>query len=365
MNSIKSSLHSIIHFIKSIKLSQKNHIVAFMVSTIAVTLILAIILVYRIYLHPWDIEEHGNNCIVHIRSGMSLGQISDSLYSHGILQDRDRFYSAAKLSGIARKLKAGTYQFCGKQNNYSVLKRLVRGDILLIKVTVREGIWARDIASILHERIGIDSEAFMQAVKDPSLCHLYGIEASSLEGYLYPDTYYMHEGLRPEEAIDVMVRHFFKMVSDTLVKQAEIMDMSLHEIITLASIIEGEAALPSERPLISALYHNRLKRRMRLQADPTIQYLIPDGPRRLLSRDLEIDSPYNTYLHGGLPPGPVNNPGIACIHAALYPDNAPYLYMVANGDGSHTFSTNMNDHLKAKSRFDRIRRSVRRKNGRL
>ena len=136
------------------------------------------------------------------------------------------------------------------------------------------------------------------------------------------------------------------------------MDFTFHQVLTLASIIEGEAVLDHERSIVSALYHNRLRSRMRLQADPTIQYIIPDGPRRLFSADLEIESPFNTYIVWGLPPGPVNNPGLKSILAALYPAQVDYLYMVANGDGSHTFSRTMDEHLRAKRRFDRIRNGM-------
>jgi UPF0755 protein len=138
------------------------------------------------------------------------------------------------------------------------------------------------------------------------------------------------------------------------------MGMTLHQVVTLASIIEGEAMVDAERPLISAVYHNRLRLHMPLQADPTIQYLVPGRGRRLLKSDLSIDSPYNTYLYPGLPPGPVNNPGMASIVAALHPAPVDYLYFVARGDGGHVFSRTLGEHLRAKARFDQVRRHVRR-----
>ena len=157
-----------------------------------------------------------------------------------------------------------------------------------------------------------------------------------------------------------MAGRFFEVFDDSLRARMEALSFDMHKVVTLASIIEGEAVLASERATISAVYHNRLERRMYLQADPTIQYIIDDGPRRLLNRDLEIDSPYNTYMYPGLPPGPVNNPGLACVRAALYPDTTDVLYMVANGDGAHVFSRTMREHLEAKAKFDRIRRRIRR-----
>ncbi|MCJ7813760.1 endolytic transglycosylase MltG, partial [bacterium] len=145
-----------------------------------------------------------------------------------------------------------------------------------------------------------------------------------------------------------------------LKKRCGQLGMSVHEVITLASIVEGEAVIASERPIIAALYLNRLEHRMLLQADPTIQYIIQNGPRRLLDTDLQINSPYNTYIYPGLPPGPVNNPGIQSILATLYPASSDYLYMVANGDGAHTFSRSLEEHNKAKQEFNRVRNEVRR-----
>ena len=136
------------------------------------------------------------------------------------------------------------------------------------------------------------------------------------------------------------------------------MSFTPHQVLTLASIIEGEALLDEERPVIASLYHNRLKRGMKLQADPTIQYIIKGPPRRLLIKDLKIDSPYNTYIYKGLPPGPINNPGEASIRATIFPADTNYLYMVAVGDGSHTFSRTLSEHNKAKEAFDKVRREV-------
>ncbi len=232
----------------------------------------------------------------------------------------------------------------------------------LERLVIPEGTMTRKIASDVQTILHIDSTLFMERVRDDSLSHALGLDAGSCEGYLYPDTYFFPQQCDPDEVISTMVRHFFTMVGEDLLARADSMGMTLHQVVTLASIIEGEAVLDEERGTISAIYHNRLKKRMYLDSCPTIQYLIPDGPRRLLDRDLEIDSPYNTYLHFGLPPGPVNNPGIQSIKAALYPADTDLLYMVANGDGSHTFSRTLHEHLQAKKRFDQLRRMLQYKN---
>ena len=239
-----------------------------------------------------------------------------------------------------------------------MLRKLSKGEVVTEKITFPEGIRATRIASILQRRLKVDSTRFMKLATDPSFCYSLGINASTLEGYFYPDTYRFDLNPTPEKIIKRMVSRFHEIFTDSLRERAKQLGMSIHQIITLASIVEGEAALDSERTTIAALYLNRLRKKMLLQADPTIQYIIKGSPRRLLKTDLKINSPYNTYIHAGLPPGPVNNPGLASILAVLFPAHVDYLYMVANGDGSHTFSKTIRDHLKAKHRFDIIRREV-------
>ena len=181
-----------------------------------------------------------------------------------------------------------------------------------------------------------------------------------MEGYLYPDTYYFFEGENVKSVIKRLVKEYKYFWTDSNITKASSISLTQHQILTLASIIEGEAIYDSERPIISAVYHNRLKRGMRLQADPTVQYIIKDGPRRLLNKDLRIKSPYNTYLYEGLPPGPINSPGFQSLSAALYPDENDYLYFVAKGDGYHTFSKNEKEHERAKRAFQRVRKKVKR-----
>ena len=186
----------------------------------------------------------------------------------------------------------------------------------------------------------------------------WGIQAKSFEGYLFPNTYQFNENELPSDIINVMVQEYKRNLSDEMLLQMNQIKMSEKEVLALASIIEGEAIYDQERAIISGVYHNRLKKGMRLQADPTIQYILEDGPRRLLNRDLKIVSPYNTYLNKGLPPGPINNPGIESIKAALFPTESDYLYFVARGDGYHTFSITEKQHNKAKRDFQKVRRNA-------
>ncbi len=292
---------------------------------------------------------------------MTPRQIANLLEQKEIITNTSHFLITARLLGLSTSLKAGHYLFTDEKNYLQLLQKLSRGEITYTRITIPEGMRATQIASLLQSHMHIDSTEFMSLVFKHDLIQELEIKAQSLEGYLFPNTYYFSQNTSELQMIKHMVQQFKKVYSSELHQNANMLDMTMHEIVTLASIIEGEAVIAEERPIISALYHKRMKRGMLLQADPTIQYIIKNGPRRLLNKDLEIDSPYNTYIYAGLPPGPVNNPGKACIHAALYPADTNYLYMVANGDGSHTFSINMTSHLKAKARFDRLRR---RHNGR-
>ena len=198
-----------------------------------------------------------------------------------------------------------------------------------------------------------------RASKSKKLLNKWDIKSDSFEGYLFPDTYLLSEDVDAEGVIDKMVSEYNNNITPSMRKRMIELGLSEREVLTLASIIEGEAIYDSERPRISGVYHNRLKKRMRLQADPTIQYIIEDSPRRLLNKDLKIKSPYNTYLNYGLPPGPINNPGIESIKAALYPEQIDFLFFVARGDGYHTFTKTEKEHNIAKKEFQKIRKKNR------
>ncbi len=321
-----------------------------------VVFVIAGLYVFHLFI-PWTVPADIGIIEVTIQRGMTPSDISALLKESGVIRSEKKFLFGAKLLGVTRKLQAGRYVFQGRLNNYAVLSKLFKGDVVTEQVTIPEGSRATKIAGILNEALNIDSVRFVSLVYDSSYSRAQDVIASTLEGYLYPDTYRFHTNTSPEEAIQRMVSRFREVFHDSLIQRAGQIGMTVHQVITLASIVEGEAALDSERSIIAALYMNRLKRNMLLQADPTIQYIIKDSPRRLLNKDLQIDSPYNTYIYPGLPPGPVNSPGIASILAVLYPDTVNYLYMVANGDGSHTFSKTIREHLQAKARFDRVRRN--------
>jgi len=317
--------------------------------------------VYWLFFAPLVVGTPTDTFTLKIKPGMSFDSVVTMMQEDKLIRDKTRLDFAADLLGSKNKIKAGKYAIVGGLSTYRLLDCLVQGKVAREWVTIAEGKQARQIASVLQSRIEIDSTRFMQLVYDPQFAHKMEIEASSLEGFLYPETYELYWGMKPEDVIQMMVRQFKKQFTEELQARARESGFTVLQTVTLASIIEGEAVVDLEREIISAVYYNRLKRRMLLQADPTIQYLVPDGPRRLLKRDLEIDSPYNTYKYTGLPPGPVNNPGVASMRASLYPAEVDYLYFVANGDGSHTFSRTYDEHVKAKARFDQYRREVKNK----
>ena len=298
---------------------------------------------------------------VSVITGSTLGEISKQLYEKKIISNEQMFRWAVQVMGKEKEIPVGTFQLVDTQSNYDIIKQLVYGSPELIKVRLLEGWSVKQIAAHLNEVMGFELDEILDISKDYHFLKKHNIKASTIEGYLFPDTYLFFNGDTPTSVLDNVVSEYKKFWRDAFRDRARELNMTEHEVVTLASIIEGEAIYDKERPTISGVYHNRLNRGMRLQADPTIQYIIEDGPRRLLNRDLRIDSPYNTYKNKGLPPGPINSPGAQSLKAALYPEENEYLFFVARGDGYHTFTTNEKDHNNAKKQLQKLRRELSKK----
>lgn len=294
---------------------------------------------------------------VTIENGDSMTRIVQRLKDAKVIKDGAALLILAKLSGKDREIQAGRYSFEKGTTLYSIFNKLTRGDVTLRELTIPEGLTIRQIAGILNRQFEIDSLEFVRLATDSRLVKGLGIPASNLEGYLFPDTYRLSWGTTPEKVARVMVEQFKKTFTDSLTRRAGEIDFSLADVVTLASMIEAEARDGNERDLISAVYHNRLRRGMLLQCDPTVIYALPELDRPLLLKDLEVDSPYNTYKYPGLPPGPICNPGKASILAALYPADVKYLYFVATGKGSHIFSTSLTQHNLARTKIKRAGRN--------
>lgn len=338
-----------------------KRLIIFSFFLIFILFILSGLYIFSRFFLPLQEDSRSEPVYLKIKTGSTVTIIAESLATHGIISSSDDFIFMTKLFGNVKKLKAGGYHLHKGQSAYKAMKIIVNGKVSTITVVIPEGLSSYEIASIFSKKLELDSTSIIDLINDPTFISSFDLSERSLEGYLYPNTYSFFWGISEQEAIQTLVKEFQKQFVDSLKQIVLDQGWTVHNIVTLASIIEGEAMIDNERPIISAVYHNRLKRGIPLQADPTIQYIIPDGPRRLLKRDLKIDSPYNTYLYAGLPPGPVNNPGIRSIIAAIYPSDAEYIYFVAKGDGSHIFSNTLKEHLAAKAKFDEYRREINRK----
>ena len=298
-------------------------------------------------------SSNGGTVRVTIPAGSSFTTAVDSLSRAGVVSSPRLFNFYASVRRRDRALKAGTYAFERGASWNTVLDALTRGKGLVHTVTIPEGYALSSIAPLLGRALSVPPESVMAAASDSSLRNRLDVPTPTLEGYLFPDTYTFAEGTSPDEAVHVLVAQFEKEWKPEWTARLQQLAMSRHDVITLASIIEKEARLAQERPVISAVYHNRLKRGMLLQADPTVQYALGRHVDRVLYKDLEVDSRYNTYKHPGLPPGPIASPGAASIEAALYPANVPYLYFVADPDGHHEFRETYAEHTEARAQIRR------------
>jgi len=290
---------------------------------------------------------------VTIPSGSSFTTAVDSLSRAGVVTWPWGFRLYASTRGRDRALKAGTYAFEPGTSWNGVLDALTRGKGLVHTITIPEGFALSSIAPALGRALSVPPESVLVAATDSALRHELDIPTPTLEGYLFPDTYTFADGTPPNEAIGMMVARFEQVWKPEWTARLQELAMSRHDIMTLASIIEKEARLAEERPVISAVYHNRLKIRMPLQADPTVQYALGRHVGRVLFKNLEIDSRYNTYKYPGLPPGPIASPGAPSIEAALYPASVPFLYFVAHPDGHHEFRTTFAEHTQARAQIRR------------
>ena len=291
---------------------------------------------------------HGDPVRVIIPRGATFRVAADSMAAEGIIQSPFAFRIYARARGRDRQIHAGTY-LLRRGTKWSDLVHAMNGGLGIInRITIPEGFTIAQITPVLVRSLRTTSSSVDIAVRDSTLRARLSDPAATLEGYLFPDTYVFAPGTTALEAVTEMVRRFEHEWKPEYNSQAAALGHSRHEIVTMASIVEKEARVPEERPVIAAVYYNRLKNGMLLQADPTVQYALGRHTERVLYRDLAIDSPYNTYLHPGLPPGPIASPGGASLRAALAPAKVPYLYFVAAPDGHHEFRATIAEHDQAK-----------------
>lgn len=289
--------------------------------------------------------------LVDVPEGASFSEVADLLHQHHAIKSSRAFKWMARLKGADRKIIPGEYALRGGMEPSDLLAMLVNGDVIQHTVTIPEGYSTWQIASLLESKGLVDREEFVRATQDPSLIRRLGIQAPTLEGYLFPNTYHFTRHLKPETMIETMVAQFEQAWTTNYHVRAAELGMSVHQVLTLASVVEKETGAARERGLISGVFHNRLKRKIPLQSDPTVIYALTSFDGDLRKKDLSVESPYNTYRVRGLPPGPISNPGSASIHAALFPVPTKYLYFVSRNDGSHKFSSTLSEHNSAVRKY--------------
>jgi UPF0755 protein len=282
------------------------------------------------------------------------GEITRALVQGGIVKDRWTFRAALLWTGRSRSLKAGEYRFDRPMTAIEVVDKLARGDVYVRKLTFPEGLTVIEMAKLYASRGFGQAKEFEDAARDASLIADLDSQARDLEGYLFPETYALPRGVPAAKLVAMMVGRFRAVFTDDMRQQAAEQGLTVRQAVTLASLVEKETGNPGERPLVAAVYRNRMKIGMAMQADPTIIYALERAGTwngNIRREDLAMDSPYNTYKYPGLPPGPIASPGKESLAAALAPADVPYLYFVSRNDGSHVFATTLDEHNRNVQKF--------------
>jgi UPF0755 protein len=304
------------------------------------------------FFQSWPVTPPGVQR-VKIAPGSALPRIALQLEEAGVVGDAERFARLARWREATQKIKAGEYEFVKAATPGEILDRLIAGDVIKIRITIPEGFTLREIAARVAAA-GIGTvEQFRQAARSQVRLKKLGVPGTSLEGYLFPETYTVTTTTTPEEVIRAMFTQFERRLAPELLAAARTRGLDRHELVTLASIVQKEAGSEEEMPLIAGVFHNRLRKGMRLQADPTVIYGISDFSGNLTRRDLMTPTPYNTYTRAGLPPGPIASPGLAALRAAAEPAATQALYFVARGNGRHEFNVTLEAHNRAVNRYQR------------
>lgn len=318
-------------------------------------LVLIVVLLFYSIILGWEIDCREPGELLSIQKGASAQSVAVLLKENSCLQNESIFKLALTLTMKNKRIIPGRYNVKGISSIGQLVSMITSQSSDRVKVTFIEGWSMERYAEELNKILMIDSYEFLRLCRDFNFINSMGIDAPSLEGFLAPDTYILLRTYTEENIIRVLVnqfKHNMQRINDS----SPSVKLNKREITTLASIIQGEAMFVDEMSTISSVYNNRLKRGMLLQADPTIQYILPGKPRRLYNKHLTVDDPYNTYLYKGLPPGPINNPGFAALNAAAHPSQTSYLFFVADGEGRHIFSKSNEEHNQAKLILKKNRR---------
>ena len=322
------------------------------ICSIFIILIVLVVAFVFIQIGPYD-KNNKKDIVIDIPQGATTNTISDILYKNKLIRNKVMFKLSVKLSNKAQNFKAGKYLFNQTYSNEEIINDIASGKIYHdgIKVTIPEGSTSKEIVSILVGKNLGNEETYEKLISEPKEFYdrfkfLKEEDITSLEGFLYPSTYYFDEDSSEKEILSMMLSQFNKVYTDKLRDRQKELNMTTEQVVNLASIVEKEAVLDKDRPIIASVFYNRLKIGMPLQSDATIQYIFKERKKIVTYKDLEIDSPYNSYKNKGLPPTPIASPGIKSIEATLYPEKTEYLYFVAKMDGGNNYSTNYEDHLK-------------------
>jgi UPF0755 protein len=295
---------------------------------------------------------------VDIPSGSGTATMARRLADAGVVRSAQVFRVAVWLRGSSRRLQAGEYRFDQPMTAADVVDKISRGDVYVRAVTFREGLTVREMASVFESAGYGRASEFIEAARKAEVVREMDPEAKDLEGYLFPDTYTLPRRTTAEQLVERMVARFEKVMTPELRNKAVERGFTVRQVVTLASLVEKETAKPEERPVVAGVYTNRMRIGMGLQCDPTVIYALMLAGRydgNIRKGDLQIDSPYNTYRYAGLPPGPIAAPGEASLRAAVEPADVPYLYFVSRNDGSHVFSTTLDEHNRNVNNFQKRR----------
>ncbi|NOZ87515.1 MAG: endolytic transglycosylase MltG [Deltaproteobacteria bacterium] len=295
-----------------------------------------------------------NEIVFVVKPGTLPSHVATDLAGKGLVKSRTWMKLLMRFNGRGKAIKSGEYSLSPSMSPEEILRKLVKGGVVTYKVTIPEGYRAKEIASLLEKSGLARADRFLAVVLDKKSAAKFGIQgAPNLEGYLFPDTYRFAKGLAVSSIVSAMVDRFKKEWTRDYDKRAKELGMTMNQVVTLASIIEKETGDPRERPMISAVFHSRLKKGWKLQSDPTVIYGIRNYNGNITRKDLLTDHPYNTYTRQGLPPGPIASPGGDAIRAALYPAKVPYMFFVSRNNGTHVFSVTLQEHNKAVEKWQR------------
>ena len=298
-------------------------------------------------------EAHPPSKVVIIPDGSTFQQVAELLEREHLIKNGFVFVLFGKSQSADRKVHAGEYELNPGMTPADILSKLLNGQVLLHPLTIPEGLTIAQVADVAAQQGLTDREEFIRLARDQEFIASLGIKAETLEGYLYPDTYKFPRPIKARELLAAMVEQLKQVLAPDLLARMQELKMTMHQVLTLASVIEKETGAGSERPEISAVFHNRLRKHIPLQSDPTVIYGLPTFDGNLRKKDLSSPSPYNTYRVQGLPPGPIANPGIQAIRATLYPSDSRSLYFVSRNDGTHQFSATLIEHNKAVEKYQK------------